>query len=86
MIYPPEMLDILQSAAVFSWEGTVYRHMFASQPPTRANTGGARWNEQNLAAIYTSLERETALAEAEYYISLQPLRPRARRTLFTIHV
>ena len=80
------MLDLLQSAAVSAWEGLVYRHMFASQPPSRANTGGARWNEPNLAAIYTSCERDTALAEAEYYISLQPLRPRARRTLFTLHV
>jgi len=86
VIYRPELLDILQAAAVSSWDGTVYRHMFASLPPTRANTGGARWNEPNSAAIYTSCERETALAEAEYYISLQPLRPRARRTLFTIHV
>ena len=80
------MLDILQGAAVSSWDATVYRHMFASQPPTRANTGGARWNEPNLAAIYMSCERETALADAEYYISLQPLRPRAKRTLFPIHV
>lgn len=80
------MLDLLQSAAESDWEGTVYRHMFGSQPPARANTAGARWNEPNLAAIYTSCERETALAEAEYYISLQPLRPRAKRTLFTIHV
>ena len=86
MIYRPEMLDTLQSAAASAWDGIVYRHMFASQPPTRANTGGARWNEPNLAAIYTSCERETALAEAEYYISLQPLRPRAKRTLFTIHL
>jgi RES domain-containing protein len=86
VIYAPEMLDLLQSAGVSNWEGTVYRHMFASQPPARANTGGARWNEPNLAAIYTSCERETALAEAEYYISLQPLRPKAKRTLFTIRV
>ncbi len=80
------MLDLLQSAAVSDWDGTVYRHMFGSQLPVRANTGGARWNEPNQAAIYTSCERETALAEAEYYISLQPLRPRAKRTLFTVHV
>ncbi|HEX3580537.1 MAG TPA: RES family NAD+ phosphorylase [Thermoanaerobaculia bacterium] len=80
------MLDLLQAAEVSDWDGTVYRHMFGSQPPTRANTGGARWNEPNLAAIYTSCERETAVAEAEYYIALQPLRPRAKRTLFTIRV
>jgi len=86
MIYPPEMLDILQSAVVSAWEGTVYRHMFGSHRPARSNTTGARWNEPRLEAIYTSCERETALAEAEYYISLQPLRPKAKRTLYTIRV
>ncbi len=86
MIYPPEMLDILQAAVVSTWDGTVYRHMFGSHSASRINTEGARWNAPSLAAIYTSCERETALAEAEYYISMQPLRPRAKRTLFTIHV
>jgi RES domain-containing protein len=86
MIYPPDMLDILQSAAVSAWSGTVYRHMFGLNEPTHANTHGARWNDTGLAAIYTSCERETALAEAEYYISLQPLRPRATRTLYTVRV
>jgi RES domain-containing protein len=86
MIYPPDMLDVLQSAAVSAWEGVVYRHMFGRHSPARANTEGARWNAPGLAAIYTSCERDTALAEAEYSISLQPLRPRAKRTLFTIRV
>lgn len=86
MIYAPEMLDILQSAAVSAWSGTVYRHMFGAHPPGRPNTTGARWNGTGVDAIYTSCERETALAEAEYYISMQPLRPRARRTLYTIQV
>lgn len=36
MIYPSEMLDILQSAAV-SVQATVYRHMFGSHPPARSN-------------------------------------------------
>lgn len=86
MIFRPEMLDILQSAAASAWNGTVYRHMFGSHPPARANTEGARWNAPGLAAIYASCERETALAEADYYISLQPLPPRVKRTLFTIRV
>jgi RES domain-containing protein len=86
MIYPPDMLDILQSAAVSAWSGTVYRHMFGLNEPTRANTHGARWNDIGIPAIYTSCERETALTEAEYYISLQPLRPRAKRTLYIVRV
>jgi len=86
MIYPPAMLDILQSAVVSAWEGTVYRHMFGSHPPARGNTTGARWNEPPLEAIYTSCERETALAEAEYYLAAYPVRPKARRVLYTIRV
>src|SRR5438045_962841 len=86
MIYLPEVLDILQSAAVSAWEGTVYRHMFGSRRPVCSNTTGARWNDPTGGAIYTSCERETALAEAEYYIAAQPLRPKAKRTLYTIRV
>jgi RES domain-containing protein len=86
MIFRPEMLDILQSATASEWKGTVYRHMFGSHSPNRSNSEGARWNGPGLLAIYTSCERETALAEADYYISLQPLRPKAKRTLFTIRV
>jgi Uncharacterized conserved protein len=60
--------------------------MFGAHRPVRTNTTGARWNGPTLEAIYASCERETALAEAEYYISLQPLRPQAKRTLYTIRV
>ncbi len=80
------MLDILQAAGVSAWKGIVYRHMFGDHKPARSNTGGARWNPPGLEAIYTSCERETALAEAEYYIALQPLRPKAKRTLYTIRI
>ncbi|HEV7767039.1 MAG TPA: RES domain-containing protein, partial [Thermoanaerobaculia bacterium] len=86
MIYAPAMLDMLQSGAVSAWEGTVYRHMFGNHPPVRGNTTGARWNEPPLEAIYTSCERETALAEAEYYIMSQPLRPKAKRVLYRIRI
>jgi RES domain-containing protein len=86
MIYPPDMLDVLQSAVASAWSGTVCRHMFASYPPTRSNTTGGRWNDVGIEAIYASCERETALAEAQYYIDAQPLRPRGKRTLYTIRV
>src|SRR5262245_40629402 len=86
MIYPPGLLDILQELAPGAWEGEVFRHMFADYPPERSNTRGARWNPAPIAAIYCSLERETALAEAEYQLSLQPIRPRAKRTLYQIKV
>lgn len=86
MIYRPELLDVLQGALKRSWKATVYRHMFGNYAPTRPNVGGARWNPPGLEAIYASLERGTALAEAEYYIQLQPARPKVARTLYTLEV
>ncbi len=66
--------------------GVVYRHMFARLQPTLENTGGARWNPKGTAAIYTSLERETALAEAEFRMALYPVRPSKGRTLYELRV
>jgi RES domain-containing protein len=86
MIYRPELLDVLQSVLKRSWTAVVYRHMFGNYSPLRPNVGGARWNSPGLEAIYASLERETALAEAEYYLQLQPTRPKATRTLYKLNV
>jgi RES domain-containing protein len=63
--YPPELLDRLQALTPAPWSGQVFRHMFGSYPPDAENTRGARWNPPGVAAIYTSLTREGALAEAE---------------------
>jgi RES domain-containing protein len=81
--------DLLQSLAripASRWSGVVYRHMFANYPPNRDNTLGARWNPPEVPAIYTSLSRDTIIAEVEYQISLEPLRPRVRRTVYEIGV
>jgi RES domain-containing protein len=60
--------------------------MFGDYPPERENQKGARWNPPETPAIYTSLTRDVALAEAEFQISLQPVRPRARRTIYTLEI
>ena len=60
--------------------------MFAGLPPQRENRLGARWNPLDVPAIYASLSRQGALAEAEYQIAMEPRRPRARRTLYRIEV
>lgn len=86
LIYDPAILDILQGLQAREWRGTVYRHMLANYPPDRDNTRGARWNPPGTAARYTSLEKETALAEAEYLLSSQGRRPRAVRTLYSISI
>jgi RES domain-containing protein len=60
--------------------------MFAGFPPERENISGARWNPPATPAIYTSLERMTALAEADYYIDMQPLRPKSRRLMYLLSI
>lgn len=58
--------------------------MFANYPPDRVNSWGARWNPEGVSAIYTSLDRDTALAEAEHQIASQPIPPKTRRTIYRV--
>lgn len=81
-IYPPDLLDVIEGFTAGPFDGEVYRHMFNDYSPSRVNVYGARWNPPEVAALYTSLQRETCLAEAEHAIAIQPLRPRAKRMLY----
>lgn len=86
MLYRPELLDALEALEASAWQGTVWRHMFSEYPPSRENTRGSRWNPPGTAAIYTSLAREIAVAEGNYMVNLQPLRPRASRSVYEVSV
>jgi len=86
VIYDRELLDRLDKLRADRWQGEVFRHMFSDFPPERENQRGARWNPAETPAIYTSLSREVALAEADFQISLQPVRPTATRTIYRIGV
>jgi RES domain-containing protein len=86
MVYDPTLLDQLEALEPRPWRGTVWRHMFADYPPDRPNTTGARWNPPETAAIYTSLDRSTAVAEGDHAVAMQPIRPRAKRTVYEVRV
>ena len=86
MIYDRELLDKLDDLRADQWQGEVFRHMFGDYPPERENQRGARWNPAETPAIYSSLTREVALAEADFQISLQPVPPTATRTIHRIGV
>lgn len=86
-IHDPELLDAIESLGFEALdEVTVWRHMFNDNPPELSNTRGARWNAAGLAAIYTSEQRETAIAEGQHAIDSQPLRPKARRYVYELRV
>lgn len=88
MLSDVEIRELLALAEVRRWKGHVYRHMFAGIPPDRENVRGARWNTPGVAAIYTSLHRSTALAEANFRLRLEsiPLRRDAARTIYRIQI
>jgi RES domain-containing protein len=86
VVYDEDLLHALEDAPHGPYVGEAFRHMFAGYSPLLANTNGARWNPPDVPAIYASIDRKTALAEAEYRISLEPFRPRAKRTLYQLAV
>lgn len=77
----PRLLEALARIEAHPWSGQVWRHTFGSQPPDRTNTRGARWNPPGVEALYTSLERATAEAEADYVLAVQSIPPKSIRTI-----
>lgn len=53
-------------------------------PPDQENIGGARWNPQGISAIYLSSTKAGAITEGDHAITVQPLRPRARRKVYAV--
>jgi len=86
-IHDPELLDAIERLGEEVMESvTLWRHMFNDNPPELSNTRGARWNPAGLGAIYTSQERETAIAEGQHAIDSQPIRLKARRFVYELQV
>lgn len=83
MVYDQSLLDSLESIEAQEWAGEVWRFVLGEKDPLQPNTRGARWNPPDTAALYTSLEKSTVLAELDHLRSLQT--PTPRRELFTLH-
>jgi hypothetical protein len=70
VIHDPALLDQLDALPKESFEGQVYRATRLSLDPLAASYNGGRWMARDVAAIlYTSLEREGALAEIAFHCS-----------------
>jgi len=86
VIHDPALLDALERFDTEPWQGRVYRHMLGSAPPELVNERGARWNPPGTPAIYTSLAGTTAKAEGDHVIAMQPVPPRASRTIYELDI
>lgn len=85
-MFDEQLLESVARLPAGSLETVVWRHTFGDNDPQRANIGGARWNPRGVDAIYASLERQTSIAEGEYRVQLEPLRPRIRRSVHKMEV
>jgi RES domain-containing protein len=84
--YDTDLLEALSLLQRSSWEGIVYRHMFGTTPPEKVNQLGARWNPAEVEAIYCCRHSKTAIAEGDFQIAMQPLKPKAERRIHRIQV
>jgi RES domain-containing protein len=86
VIYSNTLLEAVSKLSASPWDGVVFRHTFGSISPRKENQLGARWNPAEVPAIYCSLERETAIAEVDFHISLQPFKPTTERRVHRVEV
>jgi RES domain-containing protein len=86
VIHDPGLLDVLERFDTGRWQGRVYRHMLGSASPELGNVRGARWNPPGTSALYMSLAEGTAKAEGDQVIAMQPVPPRASRTIYELEV
>jgi RES domain-containing protein len=83
MPHDPRLLDALEALEPLEWSGVVFRYTAGKRPPSHENTHGARWNPPAVPTIYTTLERDTALAEFSHHLAV--LSPRPTRGTFTLY-
>lgn len=86
MSHDPELLNAIRQREAHAWQGRAFRHMLGDFPPERPNVRGARWNPSEVPALYTSLDKATAIAEGDYRLSLEPVPIRLGRTIYEVEV
>lgn len=80
------LVNWLEGLRSEQWSGIAYRHMLGDYDPLSPNRRGARWNPPDIDALYLSAERDTAVSEGDYLISLQspPITP--KRVLYRVDI
>lgn len=75
-VHDRAILDSLDAMASTSFDGTVWRITRAGREATRGSAANGRWSPGGtVEVLYTSLEREGALAEIGYRLTLEPVWP-----------
>lgn len=75
MIHDPELIEKIQKLPKIQFDGDVFRATGIKADPAAFSTSGGRWSisgdsDGGFSILYTSLERNGALAEVASYLSL----------------
>jgi len=75
-IHDRAILDALEALDPEPFRGAVWRIIRKGREPTRGTAAHGRWSPGGeIEVLYTSLERDGALAEIGYRLSLEPVWP-----------
>ncbi len=66
---PRHALELIGELQPLKWEGEVFRILPSLAHPLAPTTEAARWNPRGVSTIYTSLEADTAHAEARHRLT-----------------
>lgn len=84
----PALIDALDRLPRSRFSGTVWRIDREGRDPAQCSASGGRWDDGSFDVLYTSLQREGALAEMHFHLSRgQPVFPtRLRYALYELQV
>lgn len=73
-ILDAKLLDALDAIQGEKYEGEVWRVTWATRDPLAGSSSGGRWSPDNaFEVLYSSLERDGALAEIYFHLSRAPV-------------
>jgi hypothetical protein len=75
-VHDRDILDTLESIGVQPFHGEAWRVARSGRDPTKGSTANGRWSPSgDFEVLYTSLERDGAIAEIGHRLSLEPVWP-----------
>ena len=82
------LIDALEASPAVEFEGAVWRVVRGDREPMRGSSPGGRWDDGTFDVLYTSDERDGALAEMHFHVMRgQPIFPSEMEfRLFELHV
>lgn len=84
---PKALLDAIEAEPAGAFRGPLWRVVTDGYDPLRPSRAGGRWDDGSFDVLYTSTERDGALAESWFHASRgQPIVPsKVRKRLFRLH-